>query len=97
MHSKRIKHTTPQRKKRRALRRVKPRKGTLSFLLGLVALVVLLIIFAPGLELTPAANVSGTEILGRRIHRRQASGHLRGHVLQPFGIPRRRRRLPGLD
>ena len=53
MHSKRIKHTTPQRKKRRALRRVKPRKGTLSFLLGLVALVVLLIIFAPGLELTP--------------------------------------------
>ena len=63
MHSKRIKHTTPQRKKRRALRRVKPRKGTLSFLLGLVALVVLLIIFAPGLELTPAANVSGTEIL----------------------------------
>ena len=63
MRSNRIKHTAPQRKKRRALRRVKPRKGTLPFLLGLCALVVVLIIFAPGLELTPAANVSGTEVL----------------------------------
>ena len=62
MRSKRIKHTAQQRKRRRALRRVKPRKGTLPFLLGMVALVLVLIIFAPGLSLTPAANVSGTEI-----------------------------------
>lgn len=63
MRSKRIKHASPPRKKRRQLRRVKPRKGTLPFLLALCALVVVLIIFAPGLSLTPAANVSGTEVL----------------------------------
>ena len=62
MRSTRIKNTSPTRKKRRALRRVKPRKGTLPLLLMLIAAVVLLVIFAPGLGLTPAANVSGTEV-----------------------------------
>ena len=59
MQSKRIKNSARQRRKRKALRRVKPRKGTVPFLLGLIALVVVLIIFAPGFS-TPAANVSGT-------------------------------------
>ena len=63
MRSKRTRKPSAPRKKRRALRRVKPRKGTLSFLLALVALVIVLIIFAPGLTLTPAANISGTEVL----------------------------------
>ena len=62
MQSKRIKKSSQQRKKRRALRRVRPRKGTFSFLLAMIALVVVLIIFAPGLSLTPAANVTGTVI-----------------------------------
>ena len=60
MRSKRIKKNSPPRRKRRALRRVKARKGTLPFLLALIALVAVLVIFAPGLGLTPAANVSGT-------------------------------------
>ena len=60
MQSKRIKKTSQHKRKRKALRRVKPRKGTLASLLGMIALVVVLIIFAPGLSLTPAANVSGT-------------------------------------
>ena len=63
MRSNRTRKASPPRKKRRALRRVKPRKGTLPFLLGLIALVILLIIFAPGMKLTPAANLSGTEVL----------------------------------
>lgn len=62
MRSKRTKHTSPPKRKRRALRRVKPRKGTLPFLLGMIVLVLVLIIFAPGLDLTPAANVSGTQV-----------------------------------
>ena len=62
MSSKRIKSSRPAPRKRRALRRVRPRKGTLSMLLFLAALVVVLILFAPGLELTPAANVSGTQV-----------------------------------
>ena len=62
MRSKRINRSSPPKRKRRSLRRVKPRKGTLSLLLLLCASVVALIIFAPGLELTPASNVSGTEI-----------------------------------
>ena len=62
MHSTRIKKSSSPKRKRRALRRVKPRKGTLAMLLGLSALVLVLIIFAPGLELTPAANLSGTEV-----------------------------------
>ncbi len=62
MRSKRIRNSSPPKRKRRALRRAKPRKGTLPFLLGMCALVVVLIIFAPGLDLTPAANVSGTVI-----------------------------------
>ncbi len=59
MQSKRIKKSAQQRRKRKALRRVKPRKGTVPFLFALIALVVVLIIFAPGFS-TPAANVSGT-------------------------------------
>ena len=62
MRSKRIIHSSPPRKKRRMLRRAKPRKGTLPFLIGMIVLVVVLIIFAPGLKLTPAANLSGTEV-----------------------------------
>ena len=62
MRSNRINRSSPPKRKRRSLRRVKPRKGTLSLLLLLCASVVALIIFAPGLELTPASNVSGTEI-----------------------------------
>ena len=62
MSSKRIKSSRPAPRKRRALRRARPRKGTLSMLLFLAALVVVLILFAPGLELTPAANVSGTQV-----------------------------------
>ena len=63
MRSNRTRKASPPRKKRRALRRVKPRKGTLPFLLGMIALVIVLIIFAPGMKLTPAANLSGTEVL----------------------------------
>jgi len=62
MQSKRIKKHSPHKRKRKALRRIKPRKGTLAFLLGMIALVVVLIIFAPGLTLSPAANVSGTAV-----------------------------------
>ena len=62
MRSKRIRNSSPPKRKRRTVRRVKPRKGTLPLLLLLVALVAVLIIFAPGLDLTPAANVSGTEV-----------------------------------
>ncbi|MBQ7786023.1 MAG: lamin tail domain-containing protein [Clostridia bacterium] len=62
MHSKRIKKSSVPKRKRRAMRRVKARKGTLPFLLALCVLMVLLILFAPGLDLTPAANVSGTDI-----------------------------------
>ena len=42
MHSKRIKKSSPPKRKRKALRRVKPRKGTLPLLLGLSALVLLM-------------------------------------------------------
>ncbi|MBR4039147.1 MAG: lamin tail domain-containing protein [Clostridia bacterium] len=63
MRSNRTRKPSPPRRKRRTLRRVKPRKGTLPFLLGLIALVIVLIIFAPGLTLMPAANISGTEVL----------------------------------
>ena len=63
MRSNRTRKASPPKRKRRALRRVKPRKGTLPFLLGLIALVIVLIIFAPGMSLTPAANISGTEVL----------------------------------
>lgn len=63
MRSNRTRKASPPRKKRRALRRVKPRKGTLPFLLGLIFLVIVLIVFAPGMKLTPAANISGTQVL----------------------------------
>ena len=59
MHSTRIKKSSSPKRKRKALRRVKPRKGTLPLLLGLSALVLLLIIFAPGLELKPFSRGMG--------------------------------------
>ncbi len=58
----RITNSSPPRKKRRTLRRAKPRKGTLPFLIGMIVLVIVLILFAPGMSLTPAANISGTEV-----------------------------------
>ena len=35
---------------------------SVGFLLALIALVAVLVVFAPGLGLTPAANVSGTDV-----------------------------------
>ena len=62
MRIKQVKTSGPPRKKRSALRREKPRKGTLPLLLALTAALVLLIIFAPNIGGTPASNVSGTEV-----------------------------------
>ena len=49
-------------KRRRALRREKPRRGTLPLLLGLCALLALLVFFAPASSQQPAANLSGAEV-----------------------------------
>ena len=62
MRIKQVKTSGPPRKKRSALRREKPRKGTLPLLLALTAALVLLIIFAPNIGGTPASNISGTEV-----------------------------------
>ena len=62
MRIKQVKTSGPPRRKRSALRREKPRKGTLPLLLALTAALVLLIIFAPNIGGTPASNVSGTEV-----------------------------------
>lgn len=62
MHSNRLNHPSPPKRKRRVLRREKPRRGTLPMLLALCAALVLLIFFAPQIGLTPAANVSGTDV-----------------------------------
>ena len=62
MRSKQVKSSGPPRRKRSALRREKPRKGTLPLLLVLAAALVLLIIFAPNIGGTPASNISGTEV-----------------------------------
>ena len=62
MRSNRMKHTAPPRKKHRLIRREKPRRGTVPLLVGLCALVVFLVIFAPDIQVTPAANISGTEV-----------------------------------
>ena len=62
MRSNRIRNQSPPRRKRRVLRREKPKRGTLPLLLLLCAALVVLIFFSPQLGLTPAANVSGTEV-----------------------------------
>lgn len=49
-------------KRRRALKREKPRRGTLPLLLGLCALLALLVFFAPTSSQQPAANISGAEV-----------------------------------
>lgn len=62
MHSNRMKNTSPPRRKHPALRREKPRRGTLPLLIGLSAAVLLMIFFAPKPDISPAANLSGTAI-----------------------------------
>ncbi|MBS5678384.1 MAG: lamin tail domain-containing protein [Clostridiales bacterium] len=62
MYSNRMKNTSPPRRKHSAIKRVKPPRGTLPLLLALCAAVVLLILFAPKIGQSPAANVSGTEV-----------------------------------
>lgn len=62
MYSNRMKNTSPPRRKRSAIKRVKPPRGTLPLLLALCAAVILLILFAPKIGQSPAANVSGTEV-----------------------------------
>ena len=62
MRSKRMNNSSPPRRKRRAFRREKPRRGTLPLLLGLSALLVVLILFAPGLTRNPAANLTAIQL-----------------------------------
>ena len=62
MYSNRMKNTSPPRRKHSAIKRVKPPRGTLPLLLALCTAVVLLILFAPKIGQSPAANVSGTEV-----------------------------------
>lgn len=62
MRAKRLNNTSPPRKRRRTLKRIKPKRGTLPLLLLLSAMVLLLIFFGPVADITPAANISGTEI-----------------------------------
>ena len=62
MCSNRMKNTSPPRRKRSAVKRVKPQRGTLPLLIALSVFVVLMVLFAPKIAQTPAANVSGTEI-----------------------------------
>lgn len=62
MRSNRMKKTSPPRRKRSAIKRVKPQRGTLPLLITLSVFVVAMIFFAPKIAQTPAANVSGTEV-----------------------------------
>ncbi|MFR3407581.1 MAG: hypothetical protein ACLTV6_14210 [Christensenellales bacterium] len=62
MRSNRMKNTSPPRRKRSAIKRVKPQRGTLPLLITLSVFVVAMIFFAPKIAQTPAANVSGTEV-----------------------------------
>ena len=62
MLSNRIRNQSPPRRKRRVLRREKPRRGTLAMLLLLSVALIALVFFAPQIGLTPASNVSGTEV-----------------------------------
>ena len=63
MHSNRL-HTSgmSKKKRRRQLRRVKPKPGTLQMLLLLLALIAVVIIFMPVSRVVPAVNLSGTEV-----------------------------------
>ncbi len=51
-----------QKRKRRALQREKPRRGTWPMLLLLLALIVVVVLLTPGASQTPAANTSGTPV-----------------------------------
>ena len=62
MRSNSMNHQSPQRRKRRVLKREKPQRGTLPLLLALSAALVVFIFFMPATSNTPAANTSGTEI-----------------------------------
>ena len=62
MRSNRMKNTSPPRRKRSAIKRIKPQRGTLPLLITLSVFVVAMIFFAPKIAQTPAANVSGTEV-----------------------------------
>lgn len=62
MRAKRLNNTSPPRRRRRTLKRIKPKRGTFPLLLLLCAMVLLLIFFGPVAGITPAANISGTEI-----------------------------------
>lgn len=62
MRSNRMKNTSPPRRKRSVIKRVKPQRGTLPLLITLSVFVVAMIFFAPKIAQTPAANVSGTEV-----------------------------------
>ena len=52
----------PKKKRRRQLRRVKPKPGTLRMLLTLLGLIAVVIVFMPVSRVVPAANLSGTEV-----------------------------------
>ena len=72
MRSNRMKNTSPPRRKRSAVKRVKPQRGTLPLLIVLSVFVVLMVLFAPKIAQTPAANVSARH---------------GGDVLQPQRVP----------
>ncbi|MBR5289054.1 MAG: lamin tail domain-containing protein [Clostridia bacterium] len=63
MHSNRLNPSRmPKKKKRRQVRRIAPKPGTLRMLLILVALIITVVIFMPISRVSPAANVSGTQV-----------------------------------
>ena len=62
MRSNRLQNTSPPRRKRRALRRHKPKRGTLPLLIVLAAALVAMIFLVPPIQNMPAANISGTDI-----------------------------------
>ena len=62
MQKRRTRGGLPKKPIRKHLRREKPKKYTLTFLLILCAVLAALVIFAPRIDPAPAANVSGTEI-----------------------------------
>lgn len=62
MQNKRERHTSKATRKPGMIRRVKPPKFTLLYILILVALLVVLILFVPAASVQPAKNVSGTVV-----------------------------------
>ena len=87
MRSNRMKNTSPPRRKRSAVKRVKPQRGTLPLLIVLSVFVVLMVLFAPKIAQTPAANVSGTDRSGGRFQRQHEFARHGGDVLQPQRVP----------